>query len=143
MTTSDYFNDVQQAIYSRRSLQKHLADLDDQMTSSGGFNYSPDKVQTSPKPQEERLCNMIDIKRAYEDRIVHLSKVILEAEDRLAKLSRAEYSEILRKLYMEDRRLTYFEIGQAMGYSEDWIKKLATDAFKEFEERWLNDNNNN
>lgn len=139
MTTSDYFNEVQQAIYSRRSLQKHLADLNDQMTTSGGFNYSPDKVQTSPPNKEERLCNMIDIKRTYEDRIVHLSAIIIEAEDRLAQLSRAEYSEILRKLYMEDRRLTYFEIGQAMGYSEDWIKKLATDAFKEFEERWLND----
>ena len=137
MTTSDYFNEVQQAIYSRRSLQKHLADLNDQMTASGGFNYLPDKVQTSPPNKEERLCNMIDIKRTYEDRIVHLSAIIIEAEDRLAKLSRAEYSEILRKLYMEDRRLTYFEIGQAMGYSEDWIKKLATDAFKEFEERWL------
>ena len=137
MTTSDYFNGVQQAIYSRRSLQKHLADLNDQMTASGGFNYSPDKVQTSPPNKEERLCNMIDIKRTYEDRIVHLSAIIIEAEDRLAQLSRAEYSEILRKLYMEDRRLTYFEIGQAMGYSEDWIKKLATDAFKEFEERWL------
>lgn len=137
MTTSDYFNEVQQAIYSRRSLQKHLADLNDQMTTSGGFNYSPDKVQTSPPNKEERLCNMIDIKRTYEDRIVHLSAIIIEAEDRLAQLSRAEYSEILRKLYMEDRRLTYFEIGQAMGYSEDWIKKLATDAFKEFEERWL------
>lgn len=137
MTTSDYFNEVQQAIYSRRSLQKHLADLNDQMTTSGGFNYSPDKVQTLPPNKEERLCNMIDIKRTYEDRIVHLSAIIIEAEDRLAQLSRAEYSEILRKLYMEDRRLTYFEIGQAMGYSEDWIKKLATDAFKEFEERWL------
>lgn len=137
MTTSDYFNEVQQAIYSRRSLQKHLADLNDQMTTSGGFNYSPDKVQTSPPNKEERLCNMIDIKRTYEDRIVHLSAIIIEAEDRLAQLSRAEYSEILRKLYMEDRRLTYFEIGQVMGYSEDWIKKLATDAFKEFEERWL------
>lgn len=138
MDVREYFNRVQSAIYSRRDLQKLLPDLDDQMTATGGFTYNPDKVQTSvTNGKEEKLCNLIDMKRGYEERIAKYTAIILEAEDRLHEMSKAEYAYILRKLYFEDRRLTYFEIGQMMGYTETYTKQLANDAFEEFTRRWL------
>lgn len=140
MTAKEYFNRIRNAIYGRRSLHKHLSDLEANLTAIGGMDYSRDRVQTSPKnTQEEKICEYIDTQNKYLKMMNQYANEILEAEERLNGLSKSEYSEILRYLHMNGQRLSYFEISKRMGYSEDRIKHLVSEAYTEFEERWLND----
>jgi hypothetical protein len=140
MTAKEYFNKIRNAICGRRSLHKHLSDLEANLTAVGGFDYSKDRVQTSPRnTQEEKICEYIDTQNKYLKMMNLYANDILEAEERLNRLSKSEYAEILRYLHMNGQRLSYYEISKRMEYSEDRIKHLVSEAYTEFEERWLND----
>lgn len=138
MTTKDYFYKVQNAIRSRRNLQKLLPDLDEQMSTIGSFEYDKEKVQTTPQnAQEAKVCEYIDIKTKYIEQINRCAKLIIEAEERLNGMTKPEYAEILRLQYMTEQRALYADISKAMGYSEEYVRKIGTEASREFEERYL------
>jgi predicted transcriptional regulator len=47
---------------------------------------------------------------------------------------------------MGEYRMTYAEVGDQLGYAEATIRNLVSEAYTEFEQLWLegeNDNNNN
>lgn len=138
MTTKDYFYQVQNAIRSRKNLQKLLPDLDEQMSAIGSFEYDKEKVQTTPQNARElKVCEYIDIKTKYIEQINRCARLIIEAEERLNGMSKPEYAEILRLQYMSETRAVYSEIAQIMDYSEDYVRRINTEASREFEEKYL------
>ena len=144
MTAKEYFNNVRNAIYGRKNLKRNLSDLEAKLPTIGSFDYGKDRVQTSPRNvHEERICDYVDSQTKYMQLMQEYTELILEAEERLKKMSRADYSEILRCLYMGEYRMTYAEIGDHMGLVEGHVRNLASEAYTEFEEAWLNDNNDN
>lgn len=148
MTAKEYFNNVRNAIYGRKNLKRNLSDLEEKLPTIGSFDYGKDRVQISPRNvHEERICDYVDSQAKYMKLMQEYTELILEAEERLKQMSRSDYSEILRCLYMGEYRMTYAEVGDQLGYAEATIRNLVSEAYTEFEQLWLmegeNDNNNN
>jgi hypothetical protein len=148
VTAKEYFNNVRNAIYGRKNLKRNLSDLETKLPTIGSFDYGKDRVQTSPRNvHEERICDYVDSQTKYMKLMQEYTELILEAEERLKQMSRSDYSEILRCLYMGEYRMTYAEVGDQLGYAEATIRNLVSEAYTEFEQLWLtegkNDQHNN
>lgn len=138
MTGKEYFENIKKTIDKRRSLNRHLSDLRANLTAVGGFDYSKDRVQSSPKnTQEEKIIKLLDAQAQYYEMIADCSQMIMEAEERLSELSAPEYAEVIRMYYLENKHYTYEIIGEKMRYSTSWVKQLMSKGLEEFEIKWL------
>lgn len=138
MTGKQYFIRVANAIKSLEALQKRVSELKECATTIGSFDYSKEKVQTSPQNyQEEKVVKILDSIREYDSQISVYADLILEAEKRLSSLSKKQYSEVIRMKYLENERLSWDEIGDRMKYTGIGARDIHKKALTEFEERFL------
>ena len=138
MTGEQYFEHIASIIESRKNLARTIENLRDEATAIGGFDYSRDRVQTTPKnTMEEKVVRLADTIDKYEKTARKYADKVLEAEIRISELSKPEYGKVIRLRYLCGRH-TWGWIADEMGYSEDGAKRICKKSLKEFEERWLN-----
>ena len=138
MTAKEYFNTI--AVYrdSIERLMKHLDYLREGATAIGGFDYSKPQVQSAPKNvTEDKIIKIADAALKVSDLMARYSGMILEAEERLAQLSRYEYSKIISYRFLDTKRHSMGWIAEQLGYDEVYTRRLYGEALDEFEEKFL------
>lgn len=138
MTGKQYFVRVANAMKTKESLEQKIKDLKECATCIGSFEYDKVKVRTSKtNHQEEKVIRMLDAIEEYDQRITEYARLILEAEYRLTFLSKREYADVIRLRYFQSRRLSWDEIGEKMGYTENGARTIHRSALTEFEQKYL------
>lgn len=138
MTGKQYFVRVANAMKSKEALEQKIKDLRECATLIGSFEYDKIRVQTSKtNKQEDRIIKLLDAVEEYDQQITYYARLILEAERRIASLSKRQYSEVIRWKYFQPDRLSWDEIGEKMGYTENGAREIHRKALTEFEEKYL------
>lgn len=138
MTGKQYFIKVANAIKSMESLEQKIRDLKECATLIGSFEYDKVRVQTSPKNyQEERIIKILDSVSDYDKQIAIYAALVLEAEQRLATMSRTEYADVIRIRHLQKNRLSWDEMGDILGYTGEGLRTVYRFALDEFEGKYL------
>ena len=139
MTAKEYFNLIAGYRDSIEHLKKHIETLREGATAIGGFDYAKPIVQSTPKNvTEDKIIDIADAALKCADMMALWSKRILEADELINQLSRYEYGKIIRLRYLDDRRHSWGWIAEEMGYTEQRVKDIHTEALREFEAKFLN-----
>lgn len=116
---------------------KELDDLKVKSTCIGGFDYSKERVQTSPSgdtPYVRTVSRMIDlneeINRDIDDFVDRKHKIINEIQS----LENTKHIQILFKKYVEYK--TFERISVEMNYTYQYIVLLHGYALKEFSQKY-------
>nr|DAO87965.1 MAG TPA: Protein of unknown function (DUF1492) [Caudoviricetes sp.] len=116
---------------------KELDDLKVKSTCIGGFDYSKERVQTSPSgdaPYAKTVHRMIDlnekINRDIDDFVDRKHKIINEIQS----LENTKHIQILFKKYVEYK--SFEQISVEMNYTYQYIVLLHGYALKEFSQKY-------
>ena len=116
---------------------KELDDLKVKSTCIGGFDYSKERVQTSPSsdaPYVKTVSRMIDlneeINRDIDDFVDRKHKIINEIQS----LENTKHIQILFKKYVEYK--TFEQISVEMNYTYQYIVLLHGYALKGFSQKY-------
>lgn len=141
MTGKQYFVKIANAMRSMEALERKIKELKESATLIKSFDYSKEKVQTSPQNiQEEKIIKIIDIIREYDAQIAQYAESVLDAERKLATLSRTEYAEVIRLRHLQKEKLSWEDLSYQLGYESEGARTLYRNALTEFEEKYLDVN---
>ena len=141
MTGKQYFIKIANAMKSMEALERKIKELKESATLIRSFDYTKERVQTSPQNvQEEKIIKIIDIIKEYDDQITKYATAILDAEKKLATLSRTEYADVIRLRHLHKEKLSWEELSYQLGYESEGARTLYRNALTEFEEKYLQSN---
>ena len=144
MKAKEYLQQLQRLDTVINQKIKEVHDLRLQAQSSGGFDYSKERVQSSPSgdaPFVKPICRIIDLEaeiNAEIDRFVDEKHKII---NQIQGLKNSDYISLLFKRHVEFKSLE--QICVEMNFSYDYIKHLHGYALKDFEDKILNTTPNN
>lgn len=139
MKAKEYLKQIQKcdAIINQRIQEK--ADLREMLMSVGSFDYSKERVQTSPSSsaQHEDLVNKIvdledEIDRLIDSYVDLKHKIISQIHG----LHDVNHIEILNKRYVENKRLEVIAV--EMNFTYQYTRELHGHALQEFERTYTN-----
>lgn len=144
MKAKEYLQQLQRLDTVINQKINELGDLRLQAQSTGGLDYSKERVQSSPSgdaPFVKPICRIIDLEaeiNAEIDRFVDEKHKII---NQIQGLKNSDYISLLFKRYVEFKSLE--KICVEMNFSYDYIKHLHGYALQDFEDRILNSTPNN
>lgn len=144
MKAKEYLQQLQRLDTVINQKIKEVHDLRLQAQSTGGIDYSKERVQTSPSgdvPFVKPICRIIDLEaeiNAEIDKFVDEKHKII---NQIQGLKNSDYISLLFKRYVEFKSLE--RICVEMNFSYDYIKHLHGYALKDFEDKILNTTPNN
>lgn len=139
MTAKEYFERIKGIKHEIAKLDQRIKEEMDDLTAIGGFDYSKDRVQATPKNTlEEKVIRLhssieklIDLKQEW-------LKEYETAERQLRTLSKAEYGQVIQLRYLtKTRRPKWGWIAEEMEISEVYARKIHQKALEEFEQKYL------
>lgn len=139
-------NDIVALLKQVRAKRRELAILRESiaelrmMLMPSGIRYDKDKIQTSPKDKlSETVEKLVYLEKKYQKRIRCLSDDLAKVEELLEAMPTSEYREVLHLRYLAGRTkpMTWMEVAEKMGYSEDHVRgKLHGKALAEARKTW-------
>ena len=144
MKAKDYLKRLECFDTIIRQKQQEITELRLTASSTGGFDYSKERVQSSPSggaPFERPVLKIIELEQqinAEIDRFVDKKHKII---NEIQSLNNSDYINLLYKRYVEYKSLE--QICVEMNFSYDYIKHLHGYALKIFEDKILNSTPNN
>lgn len=144
MKAKEYLQQLQRLDTVINQKIKEVQALRVQARSTGGLDYSKERVQSSPSgdaPFVKPICRIIDLEaeiNAEIDRFVDEKHKII---NQIQGLKNSDYIRLLFKRYVEFKSLE--RICVEMNFSYDYIKHLHGYALKDFEDKILNTTPNN
>ena len=135
MKAKEYLQQLQRLDTVINQKIKEVQALRVQARSTGGLDYSKERVQSSPSgdaPFVKPICRIIDLEaeiNAEIDRFVDEKHKII---NQIQGLKNSDYIRLLFKRYVEFKSLE--RICVEMNFSYDYIKHLHGYALKDFEE---------
>ena len=138
MTIKEYLSQLQDLEEKIDDQKEYIATLRDSLTSLGGMEMNPDKVQSSGA-DKDKFANVIakildaedklkDMERYFGFLKVQIAEQIHQMEDLVLK-------KLLKLRYIDWKQYgTIRKVSVAMGYSVDHTKKLHRDALFAFGE---------
>lgn len=144
MKAKEYLQQLQRLDTVINQKIKEVHDLRLQAQSTGGIDYSKERVQTSPSgdaPFVKPICRIIDLEaeiNAEIDKFVDEKHKII---NQIQGLKNSDYIALLFKRYVEFKSLE--KICVEMNFSYDYIKHLHGYALQDFEDKILNSTPNN
>lgn len=144
MKAKEYLQQLQRLDTVINQKINELGDLCLKSQSTGGLDYSKERVQSSPSgdaPFVKPICRIIDLEaeiNAEIDRFVDEKHKII---NQIQGLKNSDYISLLFKRYVEFKSLE--RICVEMNFSYDYIKHLHGYALKDFEDKILNTTPNN
>lgn len=134
MKAKEYLQQLQRLDTVINQKIKEVHDLRLQAQSGGGFDYSKERVQSSPSgdaPFVKPICRIIDLEaeiNAEIDRYVDEKHRII---NQIQGLKNSKYIEILYKHYVEFKRLEVVAV--EMNFTYQYVLNMHGYALKEFE----------
>ena len=144
MKAKEYLRHLQRLDTMINQKIKELNDLRMISQSTGGMDYSKERVQSSPTgdaPFVQSVLRIAELEKeinAEIDRFVDEKHTIIK---QIQSLQNPRYIDILYKRYIEYKSLE--QICVEMKFSYDHIRHLHGDALKEFGEKFLKSTHNN
>ena len=144
MKAKEYLQQLQRLDTVINQKIKEVHDLRIQAQSTGGLDYSKERVQSSPSgdaPFVKPICRIIDLEaeiNAEIDKFIDEKHKII---NQIQSLKNSDYISLLFKRYVEFKSLE--RICVEMNFSYDYIKHLHGYALKDFEDKILNTTPNN
>ena len=144
MKAKEYLQQLQRLDTVINQKIKEVHDLRLQAQSTGGLDYSKERVQSSPSgdaPFVKPICRIIDLEaeiNAEIDKFIDEKHKII---NQIQSLKNSDYISLLFKRYVEFKSLE--RICVEMNFSYDYIKHLHGYALKDFEDKILNTTPNN
>lgn len=136
MSTKEYLKQLQKMDVMIKQRQQEKDELRAMLGSIGGFDYSKDRVQTSPSGDAQyvkMIERITDIDKEIESLIVEYIGKKHEIINQIQKLNNNRHIEILYKRYIELKRIE--DIACEMNYTYSYAISLHGHALKEFEEK--------
>ena len=139
MKAKEYLQQLQRLDTVIDQKLKELDDLKAMSTSIGSFDYSKDRVQTSPSsdaPYVKTVSRMIDLNEEINreiDVFVDLKHKII---NQIQGLANTNYINLLFKRYVEYKRLEVISV--EMNYTYQYTKEIHGYALQEFERTYPN-----
>jgi hypothetical protein len=136
MTVKEYLSQVQELEEDIQDQQEYIDTLRESLTSIGGMEMNPDKVQTSGA-DKDKFANVVA-------KIIDAEKKLKKMEEKLCflKVQIAEQihgmDDLVPKKLLKLRYLKWKEydtikkVADAMGYSYDYTKELHRNALEAF-----------
>ena len=137
MQTEEYLSQLKNIDNRIKDLMKEADRWFDIATSTGGIDYSADKVQTSPKP--DRIGDLVSKVVDYQERCKRLAADKIELKhtiiEQIRSLSGEEmYYNILYGRYVENKSLNRLAVENEYSYRR--IKGLHKKAIEDFEKTY-------
>jgi len=137
MQTEEYLSQLKNIDNRIKDLMKEADKWFDIATSTGGIDYSADKVQTSPKP--DRIGDLVGKVVDYQERCKRLAADKIELKhtiiEQIRSLSGEEmYYNILYGRYVENKSLNRLAVENEYSYRR--IKGLHKKAIEDFEKTY-------
>lgn len=105
-----------------------------------GIRYDRDRVQTSPEEKlSEVVADLVRIEKIQQKQIARLKEDLILAEQLISAMPTSECRELIRLRYLAGKvkPLTWAEVAERMGYSEDHARgKLHDKAIAEAQTEW-------
>lgn len=118
---------------------KELGDLRSMSTSAGGFDYSKERVQSSPSgdaPFVKLIGRIIDLEEEINAEIDAFVDKKHEIINQIQALKDDKFIDLLYKRYVEYKRLEVISV--EMNYTYQYTKELHGYALQEFERTYPN-----
>ena len=144
MKAKEYLQQLQRLDTVINQKIKEVHDLRLQVQSTGGLDYSKERVQSSPSgdaPFVKPICRIIDLEAEINAEINRFVDEKHKIINQIQGLKNSDYIRLLFKRYVEFKSLE--RICVEMNFSYDYIKHLHGYALKDFEDKILNTTPNN
>ena len=121
---------LQTKIEQKRQRAKEYREL---ALTSGGFDYSKERVQTSNLGGqiENPVIRYISLEQEISEDVLNLQQIKDKITREIHNINNADFIKMLYKRYVECESL--WSIAKDMGYSYDRIRHIHGEALKEFE----------
>jgi hypothetical protein len=121
---------LQAKIEQKRQRAKEYREL---ALTSGGFDYSKERVQTSNHGGqiENPVIRYISLEQEISEDVLNLQQIKDKITREIHNINNADFIKMLYKRYVECESL--WSIAKDMGYSYDRIRHIHGEALKEFE----------
>lgn len=134
MTAKEYLKQLKKinVMIRQRTQEKEM--LCAALGSIGSFDYSKDRVRTSPSGDAQyakTVEKIVDLEKEIDNLIIEFLERMNKIISQIQSLKNDKYVEILYKHYVEGKQLG--AIAKEMGYAHQYIISLHTHALKEFE----------
>lgn len=137
MTAKEYLNKIRILGFQIEQKEKQLEEARSLQGRIQSFDYSREKVQTSPHGDAniERAVKIMTLEQELSDQLILLQKLKSKISDEIAGLGKPEYVELLTLRYCEFYRLE--AIAMEMNLSYYRIKHMHGEALKAFDDMVL------
>lgn len=139
MKAKDYLKRLKRLDTIIRQKQQEITDLRLTASSTGGFDYSKERVQSSPSGDAPFVRPVLKIIELEQQINAEINKFIAEKHkiiNEIQSLKNSDYINLLYKRYVEYKSLE--QICVEMNFSYDYIKHLHGYALQCFEDKFLN-----
>lgn len=138
LTARQYLEQLQELDTNINQDLERLEDMKTNACSTGGIDYSAERVQTSPSG--DTLCRQVTNYVAFNDKINTEIDRFSDAKEQIIKQIRglhdARYSQVLFKVYVQFKTLKV--ASGEMGMSYQYVRNLHRAALARFEETYDN-----
>lgn len=138
LTARQYLEQLQELDTNINQDLERLDDMKINACSTGGIDYSAERVQTSPSG--DTLCKQVTNYVAFNDKINAEINSFADAKEQIIKQIRglhdARYSQVLFKVYVQFKTLKV--ASGEMGMSYQYVRNLHRAALTRFEEIYDN-----
>ena len=136
MTAKEYLQQIHKIDIKIGQRVVQLQQMRDRVHIMGSFDYSKDRVQSSPESGNKQIEDLVDFERS----IVDLIKLEQTLKDKIIgqiqQLENPIHVEILFRRYVEMQ--SFERIACDLGYVYNYVCNLHGDALKEFDIKVLN-----
>lgn len=138
MKAKEYLKQVELLDVKIRQKQQEYDELKEMALSTGAFDYSSEKVQTSVSQDlmGNKVGRYVDLEREIKKDIRRYTKLKNEIITQIQSIGNTKYMNILYKRYVEYKRLK--TIADEMNYTYEYIRSMHGWALEEFSKKILN-----
>lgn len=140
-TAKEYLSEISKFCYLKNNLMRKMNELECDKVSIGAIRYDKERVDTSPQNvQDEKIIRLIELQDEYNAQIQAYHEASMARVKQISQLSRPEYVKILALRFVDlhptGRIHSLAWIADELGYSEDRIRHMYSEALDEFSEKF-------
>ena len=137
MTAKEYLMEIKKYRNAKRRLQRKIEELNADLYTIGGFDYSRDRVQNSmPKDvMSEKVMNLVELQRKYERAVLAYHEELNRRENQIMNMEKQSHRDILSAVYLEGMSLK--EAACNLGYAYHWACHIHGHALLEFTKKYM------
>ncbi len=139
MKAKEYLQQLQRLDVMIDQRLQEKADLQAGLFSTGGVDYTKERVQTASPGNagyEKKVIRMIDLEREIDDLIDEYVDLKHQIIGEIQGMKKPDHIRLLYLKYVKNRKLE--QIADEMSYSYQYVREMHRAALKEFSQTYTN-----